>query len=687
MLSGEGATGHGRGRVSSTILHFTPKAELGPQANLEAFVQLCRESEVLGAKRQFEQSSWEIGHLKGHNKTHRAIFSTMEAASSRSDEPLLPEPFLSFSKAALVYLHDQRPVVSQSVRVAAFRVLEAALRESNKGSRPTAVNTEVLDRAVELARESNGPGVAYRVAGQLVLIADLMREKGFISMRQAWVHGLKKPSELGSRISKEALEARQKKLPSAAALRALGGIFQQATKPRDVLVTSYTALMTSAPERINEVLRLKRNCFVHGDGRFAGKLGLRWPGSKGAEDTTKWFPTEMAPVAEQAVKTLLKLTSPAHELVKWYTRNPGKLYLHEGAEHLRGREVLSNVDIGLILWGRDDPEVRNSANTWATKTCKLEPVPLGGRRVGYRFADVETAVLSMLPKTFPYVPGAPDLRLEDALGVIRINETHDSRSTHLCMFKYVAYGDIAQPLVRHDGRPSIFDDFDYQEDDGSPIELNSHSLRHYLNMLAQMGGMSSAEIALFSGRKDVSQNRAYDHMTSDEVQEPISRALQAGMNGNLVAPEPARTRPLIRRSNFQLSAGTAAHTTEYGWCMHDFASEPCQLHRDCINCEEQVCIKGEAHKEANLRSLKAETELLLKAAKEALSEAEYGADAWVAHQTQTLERVEALLKILEDPQVAPGARVRLDFTGAALITEAHVRPNKFIRSRDRKTLK
>ena len=206
-------------------------------------------------------------------------------------------------------------------------------------------------------------------------------------------------------------------------------------------------------------------------------------------------------------------------------------------------------------------------------------------------------------------------------------------------------------------------------------------------MLAQMGGLSSAEIAVFSGRKDVSQNRAYDHMTSDEVQEPISRALQAGMNGKLVAPEPARARPLIRRSDFQLSAGTAAHTTEYGWCMHDFASEPCQLHRDCINCEEQECIKGEGHKEANLRSLKAETELLLRTAKEALSEHEYGADAWVAHQTQTLERVNALLAILEDPKVAVGARVRLNLTGAALITEDHVRPIKFIRSRDRKALR
>lgn len=671
--------------MSGGILHFTPKAELGAQANLEAFIELCRRSEVLGAKRQFEQPTWEIGQLKGHNKTHRAIFSTMEAASSRSDAPHLPEPFLSFSKAALVYLQDRRPVVSQTVRVSAFRFLEAALRESNKGSRPTAVSPEVLDCAVELASKTIGAAAAYRVAGQLQLIAELMQKQGFISLRQAWVHGLKKPAELGSRISKEALKARQQKLPSAAALRALGGIFQQATMPRHVLASSYAALMTCAPERINEVLRLKRNCVVPGDGRFTGKLGLRWPGSKGADDTTKWLPTEMAPVAQEAVNKLLELTAPAHELAKWYTANPKKLYLHKDAEHLRARETLTLEDLGLILWG--DPKTRASANNWARVTKGLTPVPLGVRSIGYRFADVEAAVLSQLPKSFPYAPGAPDLLLSDALGVIRLNETHREKSTNLCIFKYIAYGDVTQPLSRHNDNPSIFDEFDYQEDDGSPIELNSHSLRHYLNMLAQMGGMTSAEIALFSGRKDAKQNRAYDHMTSDEVQEPISRALQTGMNANLVATEPARTRPLIRRSNFELSVGTAAHTTDYGWCMHDFASEPCQLHRDCINCEEQECIKGDAYKEQNLRSRKAETELLLKAAKEALSESEYGADAWVAHHTQTLERANALLQILEDPNVPVGARVRLDVTGAALITDASVRPIQFIPSGKRKLLK
>jgi hypothetical protein len=651
---------------------------------LEAFVEMCRRSEVLGARRQFEKHTWDIGHLKGHNKLHRAVFSTMEAATNRSDEPALPEPFMNFGKATLVYLHDSRPVVSQAFRVSALRFLEAALRESNKGSRPTAVNTEILDKAVELARKTVSSSVAYRVAGQLELIAEMMRKKGFISLRQQWAHGLKRPGELGSRISKEALKARQEKLPSAAALRALGGIFQQATKPRDVLVSSYTALMACAPERINEVLRLKRNCLLPGEGRFAGKLGLRWPGSKGAVDTTKWLPSEMAPVAEEAINNLLKVTSPAHKIAAWYTKNPDRMYLHDDAEHLRSRDVLGTADIATILWGVSDKAARNSASVWAQTTNKLQPISTG-YRLGFRYADVEDAVVSMLPKTFPYVPGAPNLLCKDALGVVCTNELASARSTMLCMFACVDYSTVTASLSRNAGQPSIFDDYNYAEDDGGPIEMKSHSLRHYLNMLAQMGGLTSAEIALFSGRKDVSQNRAYDHMSSDEVQEPVSRALKAGMHGELVAREPAR--PLIRRSNFQMAAGTAAHTTEYGWCMHDFASEPCQLHRDCINCEEQECIKGEEHKEQNLRSLKAETEFLLKAAKEALSEAEYGADAWVAHQTQTLERVVALLKILEDPKVPVGARVRLNLAGVPLITDAGVRPIRFIPADERMLLK
>jgi hypothetical protein len=244
--------------MTAFILQFTPRSEVGPQENLTAFVELCRQSDVLNARDQFQSDVWDIGHQKGKNGLLRAVFSTLEASQTASPTPAFPTPFIEFAKATLGFLHDRRPVVSVGPRITALRCLEASLREWSKGSRPTAVNVEILDAAVELARKRLSPDVAYRVAGQLELIADSMHTHGFIMLRQPWRHGVKKPNALGSRISKGALQARQDKLPSAATLRALAGVFRDAVRPMDILVSIYTALMLCAPERINE------RCFVSG---------------------------------------------------------------------------------------------------------------------------------------------------------------------------------------------------------------------------------------------------------------------------------------------------------------------------------------------------------------------------------------------------------------------------------------
>lgn len=669
--------------VRVAVLNFTPQAELEPSANLAAFVELCKDSDVLGAKSQFDQNIWEVGYLKGQNKLHRVVFSTLEAARDSKSDPSLPAPFLDFAKAALVYLQDKRPVTSQAPRIAALRCLEAALRESNKGSRPTAVDEIVLDNAVELAKQKGAHSTYYGTAGALEFIAEFMRSMGFIRLRQRWTHGVKAPQAVGSRISKEALTARQEKLPSAATLRALGAIFHDAIAPPDILVSSVTALMLCAPERINEVVRLRRNCLVEGGGEYHGKLGLRWSGSKGAEHTTKWLPTEMVPIARKAVAKILNVTTPAQKLAAWYSVNPAKLYLHEDAAHLRDKKVLTLPEIALILWGDEASHI--AASDWAVRTAKLSRQSPGGQRVGYLFQDVERAVIGMLPKTFPYVPGDPDLLCRDSTAIMRTNEMHATKATYLCMFSCISYSVITNHFGPRERSLSLFQRFSYSEDDGSPIELKSHSLRHYLNMLAQTGGLSSTEIAIFSGRKDVRQNRFYDHLTSDEVQAPISQALKDGFTSELEPVVSAR-RGLVTRSEFNGLRLTAAHTTRYGWCAHDFASEPCQMYRDCINCEEQECIKGEAQKETNLRMLKSETEYLLKQAREALSEEEYGADMWVRHQSVTLERVDALLSILQNPAVPVGTRIRLDVTNAPLITVDDVHPVRIAPTARRKEL-
>jgi hypothetical protein len=668
--------------VNEAVLHFTPRAELAPLANLQAFVELCRTSHVLDAHRQFDKDVWEDGYLKGQNKANRVIFSTLEAATQSKPEPRLPEPFLNFAKAAVVYLQDKRPVISQATRLAALRSLEAALRHESRGSRPTAVDPVVLDTAVALVKQQVSPAVAYRIAGQLEYIAEFMASKQFIVLRQRWTHGLKKPQEVGSRISKAAQEARKEKLPSAAVIRALGGIFAQAVEPPDVMASSMTSLMLCAPERINEVLRLKRNCLVDGDGEYRGKLGLRWAGSKGFENTTKWLPTKLTDLAREAVINIARVSEPAHELAAWYTANPTKLFLHEGAAHLRRKRVLSLNELALVLWGNET--AKSQANTWANGH-ELEKQPLDGRRIGYLFDDVERAVLSMLPETFPFMPGAPDLRCMDAMSVLRTNEMHANRAIYLCMFSCVDNEAITSRYGTREGRGSIFESFGYTEDDGTRIEFNSHMLRHFLNTLCQMGGLSSAQIALFSGRKDVKQNRNYDQMTSDEVQAPISKALKAGFTSELELVSVAE-RDLLMRSEFRGLELTAAHTTEFGWCRHNFASEPCQMYRDCMNCQEQECVKGASHKEANLRLLKSETGYLLNQAKAALSDEEYGADAWVKHQTMTLERVNLMLSILEDPEVPEGSRIRLDISNAPLITADNVKPIRVLKGRKNQVL-
>lgn len=669
--------------MSSSVIHFTPREELGPQSNLDTLVAMCKQSEVLYARDQFDRNVWDIGFLKGHKKVHRVVFSTLEASSRALREPSLPQPFLDFAKAILVYLQERRPVVSQAVRITALRCLEAALRDLSKGSRPTAVDEDVLDNAVAMAKAQVSSCVAYRVAGQLQIFAEFMRSKNLIVTRQRWTHGVKKPNENGSRISKEALSARQEKLPSAATLRALGGIFYESTEVPDVVISSFIALMLCAPERINEVLRLRRNCIVEGDGEYLEKTGLRWPGSKGFHNTTKWLPSEMVSIARDAVENLRKSSRPAQAIAAWYTRNPNSLYFHEGATHLRGKEILTSKDICQLLWG--DESSSQQANTWAQTTAGLSPISLSGRRIGFRFEDVERAVLAMLPPTFPQVVGAPELSYEDAVAITRVNELHAGRSTYLCMFDGIDYQTITNPLGARKGRRSIFERFNYAEDHGSPIALRSHSLRHYLNMLAQVGGLSSMEIAIFSGRKDVSQNRAYDHMTSDEVQAPISLALKQGFTADLVENSGAE-RHLIARRDFKGLGFPAAHTTEFGWCVHNFASEPCQMYRDCINCGEQVCIKGEEHKEANLRQLRTETEQLLSEAKKALAEDEYGADIWVIHQMKTLERIDALLGILGDPSVPNGAEIRLDIGGAPLIANGELHSIKSAKALRREVL-
>lgn len=640
----------------NNVIYFTPKNELDFEINLKDFVATCQKSTIWNADKIFEANILDIGHQKGQNKMIRAIFSTFEAPAKIDENgPFMSEPFLSFAKALLLYLESIKPSKSLAFCVAAMRAIEYGLRKLSKGSRPTAVNESVLDEARKILNsKGNSDAYIYKVLGQMQIIANVMNKKGIIALSREWQHGMKKPTEVGSRISDEAVKAREDKMPSEAAIRALGAAFHEARDPADVYVSSIAALLLCSPERINEALRLRRNALIHGEGRFKDKLALRWSGSKGFDDAARWLPTAMIPVAKQAVENLINVTNLGTEIANWYLINPDKLYYHEEANHLRSKQLLSSKEIALIIFGNEDKYL--AANNFI-KSNFIENVS-SSRTGEYRRLDVEAALIKLLPKEFPYVNGDNSLLVTESIVAIRKNEFHSDKGTYLCMIEYANYSHIDNRLGA-DGRKSIFDKIEFTEDDGSRISINTHSFRHYLNTLAQMGGLSALEIAAFSGRKNIGQNKNYDHMTSDEVQAPIHNAIAVGQAVKVNIAK-FNSSNLIRREDFQGLGQINAHTTAYGYCIHNFAAEPCQMHSDCINCQEQVCVKGEKFKEHNLRMLKEETEHLLSSARFALTNEEYGADRWVRHQERTLENIDRIIGIIDNPFVQNGALIKMN---------------------------
>jgi hypothetical protein len=638
--------------MTNAPIIFIPRAELASAENLRAFIDACRVSPELGARDQFEQNTWATGKTrKGKTTVDRLIFSTREAAIGKQDAPSMQEPFLSFAKAMLVYLESHRPVVSSAIRLAALRCIDAALFQCGKGARPTALNPVALDCAVDLAKEQFGDAAAYRTAGQIQLIADTMQDLLLVPSGPRWTHDVHKPAERNSRIEKVALEAREKALPSAAALRALGKLFRVAEGTCDVLISSVAALMVCAPQRVNEVVRLGHRCLIEeddGDG-----ISIRWPGSKGYYDHTKPISPAVADVARDAIARIVQCTGVARSIAKWYEDNPNKLYLHARAEHLRHREKLTVQELGLVLFGQGAKN--GSVRAWCDGH-EVEFVDTG--RTIVRYADAERAVISMLPASFPHTSIDGGGLYSEALFVIRKNELNAQRGTYECVVDVVAQDDIAVRLGQRSttGIKSVFERYGFTEDDGSPIILRTHQFRHYLNHIAQLGGLSQAEVAMFSGRKDVRQNDAYNHMTADEAQEPIARALvEHDFMGHLA--QVAQKQPMLR-SDFLRSGPLAVHATDFGYCVHNFASEPCQLYRNCLQCEELVCLKGERHKLANIEKAREEKLELLRVAEAAMREGSFNAETWVRLYQDDLAHLDARLKLLRDPAVPDGAAIQ-----------------------------
>lgn len=645
--------------MPDSVVVFNPKAKRDAAENLGEFVAMSRSQlTIFGADLRFDDMAWDVTdttRLKGHgSKRVRIYFSTQETVDDIMPTQMA-EPFVSFAKAYVRYMQGLRPTKNPGSRVAALRALDAAHRKSGRLG-PVMMDGDTFNRAARVIVDRHAGSTAYRMGSQLELIAKFMSGHRLTVIPLAWRSPIKRPLD-SVRVGVEFDKRRREKMPSQAALDALPKTFQIANQPREVLFSSVAAILCAAPGRINEVLLLAENCEVHE--KTPGckdTYGLRWLPAKGADPMVKWIIPTMAPVVAEAITKIRCLTENARSIARWYELNPERLYLPQELEYLRSQELLTLAEVQQVILLEED---RTSfAGLW----CPANNVLLiqNGRRVYARFADVERAVIALLPVGFPLLNAEMGLKFSEALIVVRRNELHSAKGTFGCVIEPVSVDQVNTALGTRSehGFESIFDRLGFTEPDGSPIRVSTHQFRHYLNTLAQAGGMSQLDIAKWSGRLDVRQNEAYDHVSADQMVARIRESIgdQTLMFGPLA--KLPKNIPISRDEYARLKIPTA-HTTDFGFCVHDYTMTPCERHADCINCNEHVCVKGDESKAMRVRRRLEEAKQLLTRAAEATTQGYYGADRWMEHHRNTVQRLTLLTEIFDNPAVAVGAVIQL----------------------------
>ena len=637
----------------ANVLLFTPKAELSTEENLLGFEEFCRsELTLFGIDLPFDEHTWDLTSAlsaKGKTKTLRAIFSSHDAAREKKDVPTMSPSFIGFAKAYFRYTLSLRSSTAWANRLAALRILDHALCLEGHGGMVNKATHDVFVRGAQRIIRDYQPDTASKIAAELAHIGRFLVENNLCLMNSIWISPVKKPSDANIRIGVDADQARQEKLPSKEAIQAIAYIFQNPADATDIFVSSALAIMHCFPQRINEVTRLPFDCEVEYDDSQQPQYGLREPGSKGFKDSVRWVVATMEGVARAAVNKIKIASAEARKVALWYEANPTKIFIPAEFEYLRTRAYLTQEEVSLLLYG-----VPDGAKGW----CQREMIKMAVPK-HYRFDDIEQAVLSKLPKGFPTTPTG--LKYSDTLFIARRFELDATLATYRCLVDFISPDVLTSRLGKSGSAKSIFDKHGFKEIDGNPVCLNSHQIRHYLNTLAQSNSVSQLDIAMWSGRADVSQNRTYDHVSHEAILTSASSLAVVGGSelfaGNVVIP---KIRVVAHRDDATGKLITkTAHATLYGMCRHDYASSPCQIHRDCLNCHEHVCVKGNNIKLENIRRLRDETATLLAKAQQAEKNSEHGASRWVVHQTKTLVHCNELLKILENPAVQDGALVAL----------------------------
>ena len=647
------------------VVLFQPRRGLRAEANLADFIRYAREDlAVFGADLDWDSPRWElrgVARVSGRNSDPVRVnwgHPLKKAPKSIEDYAPLCARNLDFFKAYLRYRYGLAPHMSPHQTLSAMRHLDQALSRTGKSIADALCDDFTV--AAAACRSAYSRETAYRVGVQLQAIARFLDDHELVAHPLAWQCHIRRPTHF-HRLGVERDRRRDRKLPSQRAIAALGDAYRRARDPMDVIAASAYALLLATHSRISELHRLDAyDCEVETVDNGERRYGLRWYPSKGGEPETRWVPTALVPLAKDAVQRLRDTTEPARELARKYIAGEPILPQDDPHDPFAREGYISKETLGTLTHPkRALAALRGSGFDvrWAYATQLDVPVTTAAKL--YLRAPIEEGFRAELPEDFPLADAKSRLRYDRAL-LVRTASMSLRSSTMFWRIARIPSDEIDLAMNGRDNRTGrtagLFERLALVDDDGETVRITPHQLRHYMTTLANEGNLSQLDIARWAGRKDARHNRYYDHETAASL---VAKARSVGEDMFDRAMTVTPRGPVTAK---QLMEGTlpAVHLTKYGACLHDFAMSPCPFYRDCLNCVEHACVKGDARAERALRARLAVMEKAVAAAGEAAAAGDPSPEIWLSRKTLELARLRELVGLIDNDTIPAGAILRLN---------------------------
>jgi hypothetical protein len=633
------------------IFHFAARSPLTARRNVIEFIELCR-SHHPGSSEAWASLRWPGIRFSKLGTPPRSV---------NLYESRLSDDYIDFAKSWISYTQAHNPKRNYGFEIMALRVVERALLAINETAVIWQCNIRVLDDAAAIAKKHYSRTTAYMCGNALERLADFLSSRGLAKDNlKDWRSPLPRLDHNIIQLGQDGNLYRENSLPEDDTLNALAEIFAgNPQSPRDITTTSFVALLMCAPSRGSEILSLPITAEVgpedlglewtEGDPR---PYGWRFFSAKNFEGDIKWIPETMAEIAKTAFNRIKELTEPGRRLARWIENHPHEFYRHDMCPDVDEDQPLTVVQAARAL-GFNQTESHGAASS-------LFGRGLSTQSGAHTLRSLWAYVMSRLPKDFPWLDKKKGVRFSEALFCTLKNQVDVHRGTNPVglQIRRVEFFLFDLGPVKMEGHKSIFDRYAYVGRDGQPLKLKTHQPRHLLNTIANRGGMSQDEIAKWSGRANPTQNRVYNHLTDAEVIADIRDQLQSASPPPSVEVVTLNNSP-VTAEQFLSNRIPAVHVTEYGFCVHDFVIMPCVKYRDCINCTEQICVKGDQAKLDRLKLRLSRLKTVLALAVEDAEEPAVGSDRWISHHKKTITHLEELIGHLSNEQLPDGSLVRL----------------------------